>query len=239
MTENTPPQIDWVLPPNSEIQPDHLRARMDVYNDSIILTEFGEQQTNWTRMVSAAQMATIFAGEIDYSSGILPPDAIWWKQTESGRAVAVWREPQVWNTALQTEPFKPPQRLKLPMPGLIFIYVQGQAPWVFAAKSRPLRLHDQLYRTPAFNVFANGRICPGNHHFPENPSQIPESFFQSFFSLTGDTNNRSIKHPQNLNTLWQELNGETEYPLDDLVPQHSVEKAIQIPKEPRHLGRPF
>ncbi len=45
---------------------------------------------------------------------------------------------------------------------------------------------------------ATGRVCPGSHRFPEEVGLIPESFFQSFFSLTGDTRNRSKKHPDNL-----------------------------------------
>ena len=241
MTDNQPPNTDWALPPNSPVQPDQLQARIDVYQDSIILTDFNEERVNWTRMVSADQMAAIFAGEISYSSGILPPDTIWWKQTESARTIAVWRDPQVWNVALQTAPFKPPQRLKLPMPGLIFVCIQGQAPWIFAAKTRPSRSHDQLYRMPAFNVFQSGRVCPGNHQFPDNPNQIPESFFQSFFSQTGDTHQRSLKHTDDLNALWQELNGETQYPLDDLIPQHTIAEAMDIPQPatPRHISRRF
>ena len=44
---------------------------------------------------------------------------------------------------------------------------------------------------PAFNVFRDGRVCPGSHSFPDEVGLIPESFFQSYFSLTGDTRERS------------------------------------------------
>ena len=101
------------------------------------------------------------------------------------------------------------------MPGLVFVCSPGRAPWVYAAKSRPTGADQQLYRAPAFNVFSDGRACPGSHKFPEEVGLIPESFFP----LTGDTRDRSKKHPGNLLTLWEELDGKSEYPIEDLVPQ--------------------
>ena len=103
--------------------------------------------------------------------------------------VALWRPPQVWPVALQREAFQPPARLRIPMPGLVFVCSPGRAPWVYAAPERPTDSGQQLYRAPAFNVFRDGRTCPGSHRFPEEVGRIPESFFQSFFSLTGDTRN--------------------------------------------------
>ena len=91
-----------------------------------------------------------------------------------------------------------------------------------AALERPTKPEQQLYRAPAFNVFRDGRVCPGSHRFPEDVGLIPESFFQSFFSLTGDTRERSKRHPDNLQALWEELDGKADYPVEDLVPQCSV-----------------
>ena len=65
---------------------------------------------------------------------------------------------------------------------------------------------------PAFNVFSDGRACPGSHTFPDEVGQIPESFFQSYFSGTGDSHNRSKKHPDNLHALWEELDGHDRIP---------------------------
>ena len=111
--------------------------------------------------------------------GCLPRDALWWNQGETGQVVALWRPPQVWPVALQREAFKPPARLRLPMPGLVFVCSPGRAPWVYAALGRPTHPDEQLYRIPAFNVFGDGRVCPGSHRFPEEVGQIPESFFRS------------------------------------------------------------
>ena len=82
--------------------------------------------------------------------------------------------------------------------------------------------------SPAFNVFRDGRVCPGSHRFPEEVGLIPESFFQSFFSLTGDIRDRSKKHPDNLQALWEEIDGKTEYPMEDLVPQCTVAHAMAV-----------
>ena len=72
-------------------------------------------------------------------------------------------------------------RLRLPMPGLVFVCSPGRAPWVYAAAERPADLEQHLFRAPAFNVFRDGRVCPGSHRFPEEVGLIPEGFFQSFF----------------------------------------------------------
>ena len=151
-----------------------------------------------------------------------------WNQGETGQVVALWRPPQVWSVALQREAFKPPARLRLPMPGLVFVCSPGRAPWVYAATSRPTDAEQRLFRAPAFNVFRDGRVCPGSHKFPEEVGLIPESFFQSYFSLTGDSRDRSKKHADNLIALWEELDGKTEYPMEDLVPQCTVGQAMAV-----------
>ena len=82
---------------------------------------------------------------------------------EPGRdrqVVALWRPPQVWPVALQREAFKPPARLRLPMPGLVFVCSPGRAPWVYAAASRPTDTEQPLFRAPAFNVFRDGGCVP-------------------------------------------------------------------------------
>ncbi len=104
----------------------------------------------------------------------------------------------------------------------------ARAPWVYAAKSRPTGAEQQLYRAPAFNVFGDGRVCPGSHAFPEEVGLIPDSFFESYFSMTGDTRERSKKHPDNLHALWEELDGKRKYPLGDLVPQCTVAQAMAV-----------
>ncbi len=112
--------------------------------------------------------------------------------------------------------------------GVGFVCSPGRAPWVYAALERPVNGKQQLYRAPAFNVFRDGRVCPGSHRFPEDAGPIPESFFQSFLSLTGDTRERSKQHPDDLKALWEELDGKAEYPVEDLVPQCTVGHVMAV-----------
>ena len=79
---------------------------------------------------------------------------------------------------------------------------------------------------PAFNVIGDGRVCPGSHKFPVYIGLIPESFFQFYFLGAGDPRDRSNKHPDNLHALWEEIDGKTEYPVKDLVPQCSVAQTM-------------
>ena len=220
-------KTQWSLPGPADAARDDLQMQLEVYKETILLRGF-ESDTAWVRTVSADEIANVFTQHLGFSSGLLPQEALWWNQGETGQVAALWRPPQVWPVALQREAFKPPARLRLPMPGLVFVCSPGRAPWVYAALSRPADAEQHLFRAPAFNVFGDGRVCPGSHKFPEEVDLIPEGFFQSFFSLTGDTRNRSKKHPDNLVALWEEIDGKTEYPMEDLVPQCTVAHAIAV-----------
>jgi hypothetical protein len=183
-----------------------------------------------TRFVSARDVAHALAGQLSLTSGLLPPDALWWARTAGGERVALWREPRVWMVRLRTAYDAPVRRLKLPMPGLVFVCLPArQPPYVFAARARPRSPDDQLFHAPAFNVFASGAVCPGSHVFPANPSKVPDEFFASHFSVTADTaRGKSKRHPDDVGALWNELAGATAYPFEDLVPQLRVADAMRI-----------
>ena len=225
----------WSLPDEMDVPRDELKIQLEVYSETILLRGF-EDGGGWVRSVSADGIANALARHLGFSSGLLPQDALWWNQGQTGQVVALWRPPKVWPVALQQDAFKPPARLRLPMPGLVFVCSPGRPPWVYAAASRPAQPEQELFRAPAFNIFADGRACPGSHTFPEEVGLIPESFFQSFFSLTGDARNRSKKHPHNLTALWEEIDGQTEYPIDDLVPQCTVAQAMAVSEGRRVYG---
>jgi hypothetical protein len=64
--------------------------------------------------------------------------------------------------------------------------------------------------------------------FPRDPARIPEDFFKSHLSPTGDSRSRSRKHPEDLMALWTELQGQQEYPLDDLLPAFRLADALRV-----------
>lgn len=182
------------------------------------------------KLVSALDLARALAGGLDLTSGILPAETLWWASTRAGVRVAVWREPRVWTVRLRERPGTPSRRLRLPMPGLVFVCLPArQPPYVFAAKARPRSVDDQLYRCPAFNVFGSGRVCPGTHVFPADPDRVPEEFFRSHFAATADTGSgKSQRYPDDIGRLWAELNRQPSYPLEDLVPHLRVGDAMRL-----------
>ena len=218
----------WTEPNGLELERDNLRARLDFYNESIVLRTFS-QDLNTVSMIDPEEVADLMVQRRGLSTGLLPQGSLWVKHSPEGTITALYREPGVWAAALQEKPFEQPARLRLPMPGLVFICAPGRTPWVFAACGRPEGPEDTLYSSPTFNTFANGRVCPGTHRFPDRVEEVPESFFRSFFSLTGDTSDRSRKHPHDLHQLWREIDGGNEYPMDDLVEKCTVAKALEIP----------
>jgi len=218
--------LRWTLPEALEIPPDDLKVRLDFYHDSVLM-HLVEDGVITTRMVSASDVALAMLREIPLSSGILPPSALWWSQSDNGPEIALWRPPRVWPVALVAEPLKPPHRLHLPMPGLIFVCRPGAPPRVYAAKERLGDLENTIYHAPLYNLFQDGRSCPGTHKYPNNIDEIPESFFSSFFTPTADDRGRSKKYPQNLMDLWRELDGKRRYPMSDLVPLGKVEDVMR------------
>ena len=219
----------WAEPNGPEVQRDTLQARLDFYRESIVLRTYNGELAN-ARMIDPEEVADMMVQRRGLSTGLLPPGALWVKHSPEGTITALYREPGVWAAALQEEPFMPPTRFRLPMPGLVFICAPGRTPWVFAAGRRPVDPEETLYSSPTFNTFENGRVCPGTHRFPDQVDEIPESFFRSFFSLTGDTGNRSKRHPNNLHQLWRELDASGEYPAEDLVERCTVRDAMEIPE---------
>jgi hypothetical protein len=211
----------WALPESLDVPKDELKLRLDFYGDSIVLYSL-DGGTIVAKMVSAGDISLALLSQVPLSSGLLPKNALWWKQAGDGVEVALWRSAKVWPVALQLEAFQPARRFRLPMPGLIFICSPGRSPKVFAARKRPASAGQVIYHAPLFNLFEDGRTCGGTHDFPVDVDEIPESFFASFFTREASFGGRSKKYPDNLLKLWEELDGRKRYPLDDLVPVGKV-----------------
>ena len=127
MTTNDTHRTEWSLPVPDDLPRDTLQAQLEVYGETVLLRGFEADRT-WVRTVSADEIANVFIRHLGFSSGLLPENALWWNQGETGQVVALWRPPQVWPVALQREAFQPPARLRLPMPGLVFVCSPGRAP---------------------------------------------------------------------------------------------------------------
>jgi len=157
-----PNAYQWALPDVLEVPPDELKCRLDFYQDTVILY-LVDKGVITTRMVSARDVALALLREVPLRSEVLPAGTLWWGQGKEGVEVALWRPPKVWPVALMTEPFKPPKRFRLPMPGLIFVCSLGRPPKVYAAKKRPTHDRDGIYHahvSPPFYGFPF--LCPSD-----------------------------------------------------------------------------
>ena len=217
--------VKWAVPESLDIPPDELKVRLDFYKESVVLSVV-ENGVTTTRLVSANDVALAMLRQIPLSSGILPPNALWWGNGVNGAEVALWRPPRVWPIAISIGLDSPAVRMRIPMPGLIFICRPAMPPRVFAAKGRPKSVNDSIYHAPLYNLFQDGSTCAGSHRFPSNVDDIPESFFASFFTTTAHSNGRSQKYPHNLMDLWRELEGKRKYPVSDLVRCGTVKDII-------------
>lgn len=215
----------WVLPEGFEVPPDELLLRLDFYYDTVVMhNKNGGVIT--TRMVSARDVTMALMSQISLKSGLLPEGTLYWGQGKGGAEVALWRPPRVWAVALQEEAFTAARRLSLPMPGLIFVCSSGRSPSVYAAKRRP-RPGDTIYHAPLFNLFNDGRSCAGTHKYSPDVRKIPEEFFTAFFTISANYGGRSKRYPNDLLKLWEELDGQKRYPLDDLMPAGRVEDLMK------------
>ena len=224
----------WAIPKDPSLA-DPLRLTLHFHRESIVLTDYSDAAIVETRLVSALDVARCFAQELDLSTGILPGDAaaantLWWARTGGGLQISLYTPPAVRTVRVGAETYgEPPREIRLPWPPLVFLYLAGKHPYVFACKGRPQSDQDELFHAPAYNVFDSGRICVGSHQFPDRPEAVPYAFFESNFSRAGDTQaGKSRRHPHNIGALWDELHGTAAYPLDDLVPQLRVWQAMRL-----------
>ncbi len=212
-----PTGYQWALPENIDIPRDELKVRLDFYGQSTVIYVL-EEGIVTTRMVSAQDVALALLRDIPLGSGLLPENTLWWQHRQDGApVVALWRSPRVWPVALQLEPFQPPRRFKLPMPGLIFICRPGSPPRMVAAKKRPTTLDEPVYRAPVYNVYADGNTCSGSHTHTNDIGKIPEDFFTAFFTQSLGCVVSKL-YGSNLLKLWESIDGKKRYPLRDLVP---------------------
>lgn len=221
------PAVSWAVPEELGIPPDPLRLRLDFHHQAVVMTLFSGDGVE-TKIVSAMDVAHALANDLAFCTGLLPEWTLWWRNTREGPIHALYVGGKVRTLAIQPVANQPPQRFKIPLPGLIFLCRPGKPPWVYAVKKKPTRESDEVFKAPLCNVFENGLSCPGSHKYPENVEEVPESFLISFFTATGDVENRSKRFPKSVVQLWQFLDRKKAYPLDDLMPHGTVRDLMEM-----------
>ena len=198
----------WSLPGPANVPTDRLQVQLEVYSETVLLRGFEERHRLGSGRSRRTRSPACSPGTWDSPRGCCPITALWWSQGETGQVVALWCPPQVWPLALQQEAFQPPGRLRLPMPGLVFVCSPARAPWVYAALERPTDAGPAALPRPGLQRLPRRRgpapeatASPKRWDGYPNPSSSPSS------PLPGTRKDRSKKHPDNLQALWEELDG--------------------------------
>ena len=165
---------EWYLPGGTDLPRDELKVQLEVYGETILLRGF-DGDSAWVRTVSADEIANVFTQHLGFSSGLLPQAAVWWNQGETGQVVALWRPPQVWSGGPATGGVQASRTAPASHAGAGLRLLAGpRRPGSTPQLGRPTDAEQHLFRAPAFNVFRDGRVCPGSHRFPEEVGLIPE-----------------------------------------------------------------
>ena len=225
-TTNDMHRTEWSLPGHDDVPRDTLQAQLEVYQETVLLRGFEGERT-WVRTVSADEIANVFTRHLGFASGLLPENALWWSQGETGQVVALWRPPQIWPVALQREAFQPPARLRLPMPGLVFLCSPSAGA---LGLCRPGTAHRPgaaaLPRSRPSTSSGTGGPAPAATASPKRSETYPNPSSSPSSPLPEIPGNGRRSIPDNLQALWEELDGQTDYPVEDLVPQCTVGRVM-------------
>ena len=204
------------------------RLRLDFYDTAVLLSRWEEDGRTATYPV-AVQDVVGACTNIALSSGLLPPDALFWRQEANQTTLGIYVPARRWR--VQTEE----RRYRVPMPPLVFVG-SGTAYKVFAVKKRPALSGPTelgkskgrsgeatpLYHAPCPNVYTTGGICQGNTPFPACSPQTILPALRLF--LEGSLFNADLSRGKcqsfsdDVRRLWAELDGRKRFPLAELVP---------------------
>lgn len=228
MPQSPPAPFHWVKPPNLEVEEDPLLLSVDFHSETTVIHDFAGGKVTRTWIASPTEIAHALARELDLSTGLLRSNTLWWSKRSDGVTVAVWQPPRVWSLGLNEGLGKALKRYQVPMPGLVFIRSGGGQLYVLAARERPNRESAQLFHCPTLNIYDTAAVCVGSHSFPTDPWKVPVAFFESYFSRNHLGQRKSLKYPDDITKLWEELEGAKRFPLDDLVPHMLVSDAMKL-----------
>ena len=200
-----------------------LQARLDLYDDFIILSRFREGKTTRQQVVSPLDVAAAL-GNLPLTSGLLPPGTLFWGRSHGHDRLGLYLPPQTWVVTARDQDYPDSQGAswRVPLPGLIFAGQQYDYSLWAVKEAPPLDLNTPLFHAPTPNVSPEG-VCRGSAPFPvahgATMMQAVEVFFRSRFNHDL-SNSKSRKHPERVLDHWYELNqsGAETYPLDDLRP---------------------
>jgi len=198
-----------------------IQGRVDLYEETIILTKFERGEAVSAYEISPEALAVAFSG-LPLTSGLLPADCLFYRREDGEESIGIYVPPQRRKMNVKSEGF--PDVFDIVLPGLVFAG-KGYDYWLWAVAKRPTTEGDDLFHAPLPNVAETGRICWGNTDQPLCSRTTIHAalalFFESVFNLDF-ANGKSRAHPDNVLRQWQALSGAEAYPVDDLLMKAKV-----------------
>ena len=195
------------------------RLRLDFYSTAVLLSRWEEDGRIIAHPVSVHDVVSA-CSNIGLSSGLLPPNTLFWKQQASRLVIGIYVPARRWRTQVEPATGDKSQTCHIPMPPLVFVG-SGNAYQIYAVKRRPRDGHERLYHAPCPNVHYHGGICSGNTPFPICSPQTIEAALSLFMEnslFNGDlSRGKCHRYPDDVRELWVKLEGKKRFPLSELV----------------------
>lgn len=198
------------------------QLRLDFYDTAVLLSRWEEDGRTATYPV-AVQDVVGACTRMALNSGLLPPNALFWKQEANQVTLGIYVPARRWRVRTAEREYR------LPLPPFVFVG-SGTAYQITAVKAQPFPSLSpesggkqvRLYHAPCPNVHSTGGICQGNTPFPVCSAQTIWPALRLF--LEGSLFNADLSvskcrsHPNDVRRLWAELDGRKRFPLAELVP---------------------
>lgn len=203
---------------NQQIQ-QYPRLRLDFYSTAVLMSQWEDDGRLTTYPVSVHDVVSACTS-VELSSGLLPPNTLFWKQQASQLVIGIYVPARRWRMRVDSANRDEERAYHIPMPPLVFVG-SGNAYQIYAVKRRPRDGHERLYHTPCPNVHHHGGICSGNTPFPECSPQTIDTALSLFMEnslFNGDlSQGKSRRFPDDVRQLWAALEGKKRFPLSELA----------------------
>lgn len=194
-----------------------LQARIDLFDESIVLTKYQGGDPVTAYEIDPIDLAASFGGQ-PITTGWLPRGALHY--TRGGNKENITIVIPAHQRKLTYSKNDKLNTATIPLPTLVF---QGHHNnhRVWATKNDWPGPNEQLFRAPLSNVSGEGYICTGDVPFPLASKETIWAAANLFLDSTFNSHynsNKSARFPTDALLSWEFLRGEQEFPLSDLVP---------------------
>ncbi len=186
-------------------------ARLDLYNEAIIMTKF-DLGSSTSYPVSIHDLSAAF-GTLPSSSGLLPRNTLFHGRSQGQEFVGVFIKAAKHVVTVNEA------TMAIPLPSAVFVGC-GKQYYIYTVKEYPCTARVQLYHYPSPNIGSDGRICAGDTPFPTCSVKTIMSAFTLFIESRFNRHLSTQKcrsFPDNVIELWKTLDGQEEFPLSELI----------------------